>query len=191
MRKLRSTLIVIFTVLFAFVLCLFAHESGHALMAKLLSQPVYSITFAPGVQLYPEARRVPWDGSFLGKVDFAHPPESWKMGLIRLMGCGTTIVLSYAIIGAAFYMRKNHRTIAAILRITAIVFAWDILTYSLPKIGVQHFIFFGGLNNAEPVEAAQLLEMPLPLFWILLTLHAIIFHFLFCWCSRKNHAHNV
>lgn len=173
-------------VVFAVVLCLVVHEGGHAVTAKLLSQPIYSITVAPGVQLYPQLRLVPWNGGFFGKVDFAEPQESWKMGLIRVMGCGTTALLSYGIIGAAFYLGKSRRMIAAILRITAIVFAWDILTYAvMPEVGLQHFIFFGG-SVAEPVEAAQLLKIPLPLFWTLLALHAAAFHFLFRQCLRKH-----
>lgn len=178
MSKLRSILIVTIAVVFAVVLCLCVHEGGHAVAAKLLSRPIYSITFAPGLQLYPELKRVPWNGSFLGKVDLGEMSASWQTGLIRLMGCGTTALLSYGMIGAVFYMAKTRRMTVAILRITATVFAWDILTYSvMPEFGLPHFIFFGG-SVQEPVEAAQLLGVPLPLFWTLLALHAVGFHIL-------------
>jgi len=172
-------------VVFAVVLCLCVHEAGHAVTARLLSRPIASITFAPGVQVYPELKRVPWNGGYLGKVDLGEMSASWQTGLIRLMGCGTTALLSYGMMGAVFYVARRRRMTVAILRITATVFAWDILTYSvMPELGLQHFIFFGG-SVQEPVEAAQLLGVPLLLFWILLALHAAAFHILLRQTGRQ------
>jgi len=180
---------VTITLLFAVPLCVFVHEIGHAVTVKLLSRPVFSITFAPGVQIYPELKRVPWNGSFLGKVDFDKPSVPWQLGVIRLMGCGTTALLSYGIIGSVFFVAKRRRMIIAILRITATVFAWDILIYSvMPELGLQHFIFFGG-SVQEPVEAAQLLAIPSPMLWTLLAFHAAAFHVL-VWQSGRHIRHD-
>lgn len=163
----------------------FAHEMGHALTARLFREPINSVGVAPGVELYPRLRRIPWDG-WIAYVDHGAPPEVWQAGLCKLMGCGTTAIVAYVLLGGGAFSIGTGRPITAVFPLTAaVVFAWDILMYAaMPQLGLRHAVFVGG-SDPEPLLGARQMGMPLPLAWALLAFHAVAFHALLWWCLRK------
>jgi hypothetical protein len=159
----------------AVVLGTAAHEAGHAVTAMLCSQPIHSIGVAPGVEVYPQLRRVRWDG-WIAYVDHGEPPQAWQAGLCKFMGSGTTALLAYGLIGAAALAGRGRPFARMVLLTAGIVFAWDILMYAaMPQFGLRHGVFVGG-SDPEPLLGAQRIGIPLPLVWTLLALHAVAFH---------------
>ena len=154
-----------------------AHEEGHAATAMLFSQPIHSVGVVPGVELYPRLRRVPWDG-WIAYVDHGEPPRPWQAGLCKFMGGGTTALLAYGWVGAAFYVGRCRPVAPTFLLAAGVVFAWDILMYAtMPLLGLRHAVFIGGADP-EPLLGARLMGMPAPLVWLLLAAHFVTFHVL-------------
>jgi hypothetical protein len=162
-----------------------SHEAGHAVTAMLFSQPIHSIGVAPGVELYPRLRRIPWHG-WIAYVDHGNPPRAWQAGLCTLMGSGATALLAYGLLGAAAFAGRGRPLAAAALLTAAIVFAWDILMYAaMPQVGLRHGVFVGG-SDPEPLLGARRMGIPLPVVWTLLVLHAVAFHALLWRCLPRR-----
>ena len=154
-----------------------AHEAGHAVTAMLFGQQIHSFGVAPGVELYPRLRQVPWDG-WIAYVDHDTPPRAWQAGLCTLMGSGTTALLAYGLLGAAALAGRGRPLAVTALLTAGVVFAWDILMYAaMPQVGLRHAVFVGGADP-EPLLGARRMGISPPVFWTLLVLHAVAFHVL-------------
>ncbi|MBA2281305.1 MAG: M50 family metallopeptidase [Actinomycetota bacterium] len=107
-----------------------AHESGHALVADLLTGDVVSIT-------------VFRDG---GGVAFSEAsPSSWRSFLVSAAGYPATLLVGLAVLTAVL-LGRSSRPVAAIgsaAALTALVF-WTPFSSRVPAVegGDQHFTFF-------------------------------------------------
>jgi hypothetical protein len=183
--KRRLALVVLAALGAGAVVGAVTHEAGHAVTAMLFSQPIHSIGVAPGVELYPRLRRIPWHG-WIAYVDHDKPPRPWQAGLCTLMGSGTTALLAYGLLGAAAFAGRARPLATTALLTVGIVFAWDILMYAaMPQVGLRHGVFVGG-TDPEPLLGAQRMGIPLPVFWTLLVLHAVAFHVLLWRCIPRR-----
>jgi hypothetical protein len=154
---------------------LLLHEGGHAITAVLLGGTITEFGVMPGIKLYPVIELQPWSG-WLAYINYDLPNASlFDQGLISLMGSGFTALISYPALAVLLLFRPRGWVRFALV-CTAILFTWDILSYSLfPAIGARHWVFIGG-RYPEPLVGAMNMGFSPMVYFIGLGLHASIIH---------------
>lgn len=160
------------------------HELGHGLMAVTLGGDFSALCIWPGIQVYPEISFDDMHIFILGYADIKNVEINWKIGLVNLMGSLTTAIISYCLVGLAAFCRS--KSIALSLLVISIIYAWDIILYSiLPMIGLKHGLFIGG-DIAEPFLGAQKIGVPNWFYFMCLALHILIYNYCLCSIWKKK-----
>ncbi len=160
--------VIVFVLLFG----LFTHELGHGFTAMVFGAEITYIEIMPGIQLYPEIKRIEWDGN-VGSIGHLSLDSEWKSGLATLMGSGSTAIVAYLAIVALYALRPKG-TLRFALFLVSLIFAIDIVAYSiLPKFGLQHWIIIGG-TSPEPLIGALMLGVSETAFYTATILHFIV-----------------
>lgn len=159
------------------------HEFGHGLTALMLGGQLHEVSVWPGVTVYPDLRFDDWHWTFFGLCNWSDVPSEWKEGLSILMGSGTTALAAYALLAAVHGFRKRCWLAVGLLA-ASLPLSWDILLYStMPLLGLRHGIIVGG-PNPEPLIGAEMMGIPRSLYFALLAIHFVVFHFFLVTVSR-------
>jgi hypothetical protein len=152
---------------------LFVHEFGHGFTVEALGGDFVALYARPGFQIYPRPGlryEGEWGTAFAKLVYSVDQDwDDWREGLVGLMGCGTNLVLAALALGGLWAARPRgwlrHLLIAEALMFT------DMLLYTvLPELfGLPNMVFVGG-RTPEPVNGAELLGCPRPLFVVLVVI---------------------
>ena len=138
---------------------LLSHELGHALGAVLAGGEVTQVAVAPGLQLYPDLQRTPWEGQ-LGWVRTRGVSTDRDLGLMQVLGCGVT--LTVALVASLLLQRRRRGGVGRHVLLAFSLFFLDALTYStLPLVGLRHWGPVGG-RQPEPLVALERLGVPTP-----------------------------
>ncbi|HEG43997.1 MAG TPA: hypothetical protein ENH94_08115 [Phycisphaerales bacterium] len=160
------------------------HELGHGLTAAAVGGDFSVLGIWPGVQIYPEISFDNMHIFVLGYADIQNVELNWKIGLVHLMGSGTTAIIAYCLVGLVSLCKSKNTAICVL--IISVVYAWDIILYSiLPQIGLRHWFLIGG-KVAEPFLGAQRIGIPNWLYFLCLGLHLLIYHSGFCLMYKKK-----
>ena len=152
------------------------HEGGHALVALSYSRQIQEIRIGPFIKIYPkiEIVSVSYD---LGEVLHDSPQTPQEEGLREIAGSGLTAIVALFGIILLRWLPLSRRSKLAICAAN-LVFAWDIISYSIfPRIGLRHWIIAGGVY-AEPLRGALLLGMTESTYYISLAAYTGIIHWL-------------
>ena len=164
-RRLRTIAIFLLTLALVWAASLVLHELGHGLTAQALGGRILSLGVWPGVELWPapgQPAEGPW-GTAIARLAYATGPGwgegSWQIGLVRLMGSVTNLLLATLALGSLWLFRPRG-WLRLFLIAQALMFA-DLLLYcTLPEFwGLPHYLVFGG-SHAEPLDGAELLGCP-------------------------------
>jgi hypothetical protein len=164
------------------------HEGGHCLSAVALGGHVAMIVVFPGVELYPEIKldlRRHWP--VIGGCDYDGIDSRAGRGFILFMGSGSNLIVAYIVLIVAAFIKPRWLCIMLILQ--AIVYGWDIITYStLPLFGIPHHVIIGG-RDPEPLLGATRMGCPKIVYFALLFLHFALFHFVLTSVVLKRRLH--
>lgn len=158
------------------ILGIILHEAAHTIAILFFGGKIEAIILSPYIQIYPEIRFLPFN-NHMG--DVIHTPQlsDNAEGLIALSGSGLTgfIALWGLFLIQKISLKKSVRIVTTIM---FLIFAWDIISYSiLPNIGLLHWGFIGG-ETAEPLIGALLLGINWYLYFGLLSIYFGIIHLL-------------
>jgi hypothetical protein len=173
-HKLPKIAVFLATLMLVWTVSSIIHEAAHGLTAQIVGGDCLWISVWPGVQLYPhpgQRYEGEW-GTSIAKTAYAITEDwaDWQDGLVLLMGSGVNLLLAALALGSLWLFRPGGwlRT----LLIAESLMIEDILLYALlPELlGLRHYVFFGG-SKPEPVNRAELLGCPRPVF---VTLTALV-----------------
>ncbi len=174
MFRKQQTIVYILVVLAIVALGAVVHEAGHAITAVASGSKIVSFGMIPGIQLYPEFKRIEWNRciAYLEHTGTSYP---WQRGLMLIMGAGATSGVGYLAIAGLFAFRPKGVVRFALLGI-AVFYALDIITYSLfPPLGLRHWILVGG-DYPEPVVGGEKLGISRPIYYACLAFHIVVYY---------------
>lgn len=159
--------VFLITLVLVWIAASIIHEAAHGLTAEVLGGTCLWVCVWPGVQLYPHLGQLyegEW-GTSIAKTAYAVPPNwaDWQDGLVLLMGSGANLLLAALALGSLWLFRPRGWLRYPLIAETLMV--EDILLYVLlPELfGLRHYVIYGG-SKPEPVNGAELLGCPRPLF---------------------------
>jgi hypothetical protein len=153
------------------------HEAAHIVVFWAGGSQLKGAYVAPGIQLYPEIKKVKWSGYVCG-VSMSESSSDFVRGLSLVMGSTANAVASYLLLTLVFLKCKGWK-IKLVLLLVSFLFAWDLIGYSIfPLFDLRHWIFIGG-DYAEPIVGASMLGIPLWASYLIVFVHVFVFHFIF------------
>jgi hypothetical protein len=170
-NRLRTIAIFLTTLLLIWIVASFIHELGHGLTAEILGGRFLWFYVWPGIQIYPHLGQ-PYDGEWgtsIAKAAYAVTQDwaDWQDGLVLLMGSGVNMLLASLALGGLWLYRPRGWLRYPLIA-EALMYE-DVLLYVIfPELfGLRHYLIYGG-SKPEPVNGAQLLGCPRPLFVVLI-----------------------
>ena len=166
-HRLRRIAVFLVTLLLVWIVSSVIHEVAHGLTVEIVGGKLLWISVWPGVQIYPQPGQ-PYEGEWgtsIAKTAYAITADwaDWQDGLVLLMGSGVNLLLAALALGGLWLFRPRGwlRT----LLISETLMIEDILLYVLlPELfGLRHYVIYGG-STPEPVNGAELLGCPRPVF---------------------------
>lgn len=161
---------------------MFIHEGGHGLVAWWNGARILEIGVMPGIVVYPSCKWVKW-GGWVAYIRHTSLPVS-QMGWVSLAGSGSTMLVSYVLVWLMGW-RRILPWGRIVMWCVAMIFAWDILGYSIfTQLGGRHFWWIGG-TSPEPLNGFRKICSATWLYVVLMVLHALCFHGLALWRMRN------
>jgi hypothetical protein len=150
------------------------HEGGHCLSAVALGGRVKMIIVFPGIELYPKIKLDRWDFGVLAGCDTDGVNSKTGKGFVTFMGSGSNLIAAYLVLVTAIFIKPKWLCIMLILQ--AMVYGWDIITYSiLPLFGIPHHVIMGG-RRSEPLLGALSMGCPKFVYFVSLFVHSVLLH---------------
>ena len=125
--QLRLVLVYAVALVIVSVVGLTIHELGHGLTAEILGGEFKTFYVMPGIQLWPHpGKSYPgtWPG-YVGLAQYGSGPkwtaESWQVGVILLMGSGSTLLVGICALGALWVFHP-HGWLQYILLVGSLMF---------------------------------------------------------------------
>jgi hypothetical protein len=144
----------------------------------------------PGVQIYPHLG-LPYEGEWgtaIAKTSYAITQDwaAWQDGLVLLMGSGVNLLLAALALGS-LWLARPRGWLRTLLIAQALMYE-DILLYVLlPELlGLRHYVIFGG-SKPEPVNGAELLGCPRPVFVALIVAVSALMTWGLVAYARRHH----
>jgi hypothetical protein len=166
-HRLRAIATFAVTLVVVWILASVIHEVAHGLTAEIVGGSCLWICVWPGVELYPhpgQRYEGEW-GTSIAKTAYAITADwaDWQDGLVLLAGSGVNLLLAALALGSLWLFRPRGWLRYPLMAETLMI--EDILLYAvLPELfGLRHYLFFGG-SKPEPVNGAELLGCPRPIF---------------------------
>lgn len=156
--RVAGSVLLFTVVLFS---CVVWHELlGHALAAELVGGGVDRLVMF-GIELFPSPGWVGMRGGF-AVIDIVGIEDGTvARSFVTLAGSGSTFLVAVAAVVA---IRRFHPR--GWTRVVLLAVAWwflDLLTFTLPSVGLRRGLFFG-TTYSEPYEGAVGMGIPGPLF---------------------------
>lgn len=143
------------------------HEAGHVLSALIFGARLTRLNVL-GLEFLPSLRWQPMPG-YYGYMTYQGDLTPVQDSLVSLAGSLATF--STAVVAQLVLWLIKPRPGAGRLAVLALCFFWlDILTHTLPTLGIPAYLFFGSRTltpAAEAYRSAVALGMPGPLFQVL------------------------
>jgi hypothetical protein len=186
---LKILRVFVFTLFLATIFGTIIHEAGHCLTAVALGGRIKMIRMIPGIEIYPQVKFVGWDFSTFGGCSTTGVKSQVGKGFGHFMGSGSTLIVAYLLLLASRFIKQKW--ICIMLLLQALIYAWDIISYSVfPLFGLRHWLIIGGLYP-EPLRGAITMGCPQAVYFVCLLMHLVVFHIVLIGIVRKREFHKV
>jgi hypothetical protein len=160
MKKIRHSLSVLALIGGLFWLGVLLHEAGHIVAAWMFGAQLIQLNVL-GLDLLPSLQWAPMPG-YYGFMDYNGVLSSTQETIVSLSGSLATFGVAVAA-QLGLWLHHPRRGMARWAVLVLCFFWLDILTHTLPTLGIPAYLFFGSrtvTSSAEAYLAAVSLGMP-------------------------------